>query len=114
MSVTDSGELIGWIKFWKPKDAWYNLGRSEREKYFLRYRELTGKIVKDGARLVGTYKCRGQSAWERFEVWEFPDLQTLVSFTDGLEEINHFLYFSSDHIFGRKYEQILNPDSWVV
>jgi hypothetical protein len=105
---------IGWVKFWNPKDDWYYLEPAQREAYFDDYATVIGRAQKAGARLIGTYKCRGQSIWARFEVWEFPDLQVLIDLTNDLEEIGHFQFFDEDHTVGRRYERSGDPESWVV
>lgn len=114
MKTTEAGQPIGWIKFWKPKDDWYALDARSRETYYNQYQALSQRAIEQGAHLVGKYKCRGQSDWERFEFWEFPRLEVLVEFTNALEEINHFLYFSENATFGRRYDPRLDPKSWVV
>jgi hypothetical protein len=105
---------IGWVKFWTPKDDWYYLEPAERNAYFDGYAEIIDRVQGRGARLIGTYKCRGQSTWARFEVWEFPDLQVLIDLTNDLEEIGHFQFFAEDHTVGRRYERSADPGSWVV
>lgn len=107
-------EPIGWMKFWKPKDDWYYLDPADREAYLKAYTDLVIEAEEKGARLLGAYKCRGQSKWARFELWEFPTLQAVVDFTNKLEEIGHFQYFAEDNTIGRRYERTGTPDSWVI
>jgi hypothetical protein len=107
-------EPIGWIKFWKPKDDWYYLESTERQAYLDAYANVVARASEQGARLVGTYKCRGQSQWARFELWEFPDLQAVVDLTNALEEIGHFQYFAEENTIGRRYERRGDPQSWVI
>lgn len=105
---------LGWIKYWKPKDDWYYLTPAERQTYLDAFAEVVDRTVKKGGRLIGTYKCRGQSPWARFEIWEFPDLQLLIDLSNELEEIGHFQYFAEDHTVGRRYERAGQADSWVI
>ena len=105
---------IGWVKFWKPKDDWYYLPTDTRRAYLDAYRRLTDDVQLNGACLLGTYACRGQSSWSRFEVWEFPSLQAVIDFTHELEEIGHYQYFSESNTVGRRYEKRGNADSWVI
>lgn len=105
---------IAWVKFWKPKDDWYYLDPSERETYLNAYTELVNTVTEEGARLLGTYKCRGQAKWARFEVWEFPNLQMIIDLTNDLEEIGHFQYFAEDNTVGRRYKREGDANSWVI
>ena len=114
METKQKQEPIGWVKFWKPLDDWYALSTPEREYYYNHYQSLAQHVVDQGAQLIGTYKCRGQSDWERFEFWEFPKLEMLIEFTNGLEEINHYLYFAESATFGRRYDRFFDAQNWVV
>lgn len=105
---------VGWVKFWKPKDDWYYLDPEERQTYLNDYVAATEDVTAQGARLIGTYKCRGQSTWSRFEVWEFPELHLLIDFTHRLEEIGHFQYFAEENTVGRRYEKAGDAESWVL
>ena len=109
-----ASQPLGWIKFWKPKDDWYYLAPSERQSYLDDFARVVDQTTQKGGRLIGTYKCRGQSIWARFEVWEFPDVQTLIDFSNELEEIGHFQYFAEDHTVGRRYERAGQADSWII
>lgn len=105
---------IGWMKFWKPKDDWYYLEPTQREAYLKAWDTVVERATEEGARLLGVYKCRGQSSWSRFELWEFPDLDTLVRFSNNLEEIGHYQYFAEDNTVGRRYERVGDASSWVI
>jgi hypothetical protein len=107
-------KVIGWVKFWKPKDDWYYLEPDERQVYLNAYIRAVEKAKFAGARLLGTYKCRGQSKWARFELWEFPDIQSVTNLTNELEEIGHFQYFAEDNTVGRRYERDANANSWII
>ncbi len=109
-----STQPLGWIKLWKPKDDWYYLEPSERQAYLDAFANVIAGATEQGARLIGTYKCRGQSPWARFEVWEFPDLQVLIDMSNELEEIGHFQFFAEDHTVGRRYERRGDANSWVI
>ncbi len=113
MNETEN-EPIGWVKFWKPKDDWYYLDPATRQSYLDAFTRVTTSAIERGARLLGTYKCRGQSSWARFEVWEFPELQVLIDLTNDLEEIGHFKYFAEDHTVGYRYERAGDAHSWVL
>ena len=110
----DEQQPLGWIKFWKPKDDWYYLNPSERQTYLDDFEKVVKQATERGARLMGAYKCRGQSSWARFEIWEFPDLPVLIDLSSALEEIGHFQYFAEDHTVGRRYERAGQADSWVI
>jgi len=109
-----SKQAIGWVRFWTPRDDWYYLEPSERATYLQEFAKVTARFTERGARLIGTYKCRGQSAWARFEIWEFPALQMLIDMSNELEEIGHFQYFAEDHTVGRRYDRVGSTESWVI
>lgn len=109
-----TSQPIGWVKFWTPKDDWYYLEPAERKAYSDAYAGVIARAQERGARLTGTYKCRGQSTWARFEVWEFTNLQVLIDLTNDLEEIGHSQFFAEDHTVGRRYERSGDPQSWVI
>jgi hypothetical protein len=105
---------IGWIKFWTPKDDWYGLDAESRKTYFDGLKGIEDRAAAQGGRLVGTYKCRGQSPWARFELWEFSSLQSVIDMTNDLEKIGHYQYFSENNTVGRQYERTGDPNSWVI
>lgn len=105
---------IGWIRLYKPKDDWYYLTSQTRQTYMDGLAAVVERAEARGARRLGSYKCRGQSQWARFEVWEFPDVQALIDLTQALEEIRHFQYFAEDHTVGRRYERDLDADGWAI
>ncbi len=107
-------QKIGWVKFWTPKDDWYYLTETERESYIAQFDQAVTEARDGGADLIGVYKCRGQSEWMRFEIWEFPSLDDVIAFTRTLESIGHYQYFAEDNTVGRKYERIASRDSWVI
>ena len=112
--MNDEKNMIGWVKYWTPKDDWYYLSEEEREKYINQYNQIVEKTKESGADLIGVYKCRGQSSWMRFEFWEFPAVEDIIEFTNQLEEIGHYQFFEEDHTVGRKYQRNTQKDSWVV
>jgi hypothetical protein len=112
--VEQSSQPLGWINFWKPKDDWYYLAPDARRAYFDQYVEVVKRAEGAGARRLGSYKCRGQSLWSRFEVWEFPDLRVLVEMNQALEEIGHYQYFAEDNTVGRRYDREPDPNTWVL
>ncbi|MGB6681380.1 MAG: DUF6616 family protein [Candidatus Bathyarchaeia archaeon] len=114
MNGNSESRPLGWIKFWKPKDDWYGLNAEARKNYYDKYKELVDRIEGKGAILIGTYRCRGQSRWERFEFWEFPSIDLLIAFSNELESINHYLYFEENAKVGRKYKRLYNPNTWVT
>src|SRR5712692_6730390 len=112
--MPQTSEPLGWVKFWKPTDAWYYASKEERGRYLAQQAEIMAQAEATGARRVGSYKCRGQSSWPRFEVWEFPNLETLVQMTERLESIGHYLYFAESNTVGRRYTSAPAPESWVL
>ncbi len=111
---TKSKEPIGWIKFWTPNDDWYALDTNDRAKYLEGLKVIEERALSQGGRLIGAYKCRSQSSWARFELWEFPNLQVLIDITNELEAIGHYQYFSEENTVGRRYDRQGDPASWVI
>lgn len=114
MNQNDNNEPLGWVKFLTPKDDWYYIDSEERNRYYENYEKITSKVFEKGAKLIGTYKCRGQSPWFRFEVWEFPLLAILIDFSNALEDIGHYKYFEEENVFGRKYLRNTDPENWLI
>ncbi len=113
MSSTEQN-TVGWFKRWKPTDDWYYLSEEDRHTYLSQREALFRDVQARGARLLGTYKVRGQSSWSRFECWEFPSVDAIVQFTNSLEEIRHYQYFQEENMVGRRYEPVPAADSWVI
>lgn len=114
MKRTATSEPIGWVRFWKPTDDWYYLDTETRQAYLEAFESVKSRVLEQGAQLLGAYRCRGQSPWARFEVWEFPNLETLIEMTHALETIGHFQYFAEDHTVGRRYEFQGDYQSWML
>ena len=109
-----SNQKIGWVKFWTPKDDWYYLREPEREKYLTLFNQAVRNAMDKGGNLIGVYKCRGQSEWMRFEIWEFPSVNIIIDFTQELESIRHYQYFAEDNTVGRKYQRVGSNYSWII
>ena len=110
----ENSQKIGWIKFWTPKDDWYYLDENGRDEYISSFNKIVEDAKKTGAELLGVYKCRGQSIWMRFEMWEFPNVDGVIDFTRKLEGIGHYQYFEEANTIGRKYERTGDKDNWVI
>jgi len=112
--MSDEKRTIGWVKFWRPTDDWYTLEEGDRAKYLKDFHRAVEEAEAAGAELLGVYKCRGQSEWLSFEVWEFPDIEQLMEFTEALDRIGHYQYFKEDRTVGRKYDRAGSRSSWVI
>lgn len=93
---------VGWLTFWKPKDAWYYAASREREKLLARWAAIRQRALDAGARLVGDYECRANTTWARVSVWEFPGLEPLLAMLDALEEAEYYRYIADDNVLGRR------------
>jgi len=100
-------KCLSWINFYNPTDDWYYLKKKEKSIYLQKYAKVVELIEKEGAKHLGSYKCRANSEWSRFEVWEFPTIDIIVKMSNQLEEIGHYQYFEENHVLGRKYDKIL-------
>lgn len=112
--MTEEYGTIAWVKFWRPTDDWYALNEQGREQYLTDFHRTVEQAKAEGAELIGVYKCRGQSEWLSFEVWEFPNLDQIIKFTEALDRIGHYQYFKEDRTAGRKYERVGSKSSWVI
>lgn len=110
----DNEQPLGWIRYYTPKDDWHYLSVDERDRYLTDFKHLVDATCQKGARKIGTYKCRGQSPWMRFELWEFPSITLLIEFSNELESIGHYQYFEEDHSVGRLYDPDYSPNHWTV
>ena len=101
---------FNWLNFFNPTDDWYYLTDKERKKYLVNYLKIVEATKKKGAKLIGSYKCRSNSEWARYDIWEFPSIEIIVEMNNELEEIGHFQFFEENHVLGRKYRKF-NKDS---
>ena len=94
---------MGWINFYNPTDDWYYLAAKEKSIYLNNYNKIVEHAKSKGAQLLGSYKCRSNSEWSSYDVWEFPSIEIIVEiFNNQLEVIGHFQYFEENHVMGRK------------
>ena len=96
---------LGWINFYNPTDDWYYLEEQEKSIYLQQYNKVVEHVKSKGAQLLGSYKCRSNSEWSRYEVWEFPSIEIIVEMNNQLEEIGHFQFFEENHVMGRKHKK---------
>ena len=96
---------LGLINFYNPTDDWYYLEEQEKSIYLQKYNKVVEHVKSKGAQLLGSYKCRSNSEWSRYDVWEFPSIEIIVEMNNQLEEIGHFQFFEENHVMGRKYKK---------
>ena len=96
---------LGWINFYNPTDDWYYLEEQEKSIYLQKYNKVVEHVKSKGVQLLGSYKCRSNSEWSRYDVWEFPSIEIIVEMNNQLEEIGHFQFFEENHVMGRKYKK---------
>ena len=96
---------LGWINFYNPTDDWYYLEEQEKTIYLQKYNKVVEHVKSKGVQLLGSYKCRSNSEWSRYDVWEFPSIELIVEMNNLLEEIGHFQFFEENHVMGRKYKK---------
>ena len=101
---------LNWLNFFNPTDDWYYLTDKEWKKYLGNYLKIVEATKKKGAKLIGSYKCRSNSEWSKYDIWEFPSIEIIVEMNNKLEEIGHYQFFEENHVLGRKYKKF-NKDS---
>lgn len=95
-------EPIGWVSFWKPRDAWYYSTGERRSELLERWNVIRSRAETAGAEVTGHYECRANSEWARMSVWQFPTLETLLNMLDELEEAEYYQYFAEENLLGRR------------
>ncbi len=66
--------MIVWIHQYRPRSAWYRLAEERHRALAAAWESCHRVAIAGGADLVGRYSVRGQSLYERVEVWLFPDV----------------------------------------
>ncbi len=107
MGKENMKNCLSWINFYNPTDDWYYLKEKDKTTYLQKYAQVVEQIKSEGAKLLGSYKCRANSEWSRYDIWEFPTIDIIVKMSNQLEEIGHYQYFEENHVMGRKYNKIL-------
>ncbi len=64
--------MIAWIHQYRPRSAWYALPDTERDTLEGRWAACATRATEAGGSRSGPFSIRGQSLFERLEVWTFP------------------------------------------
>lgn len=63
--------MITWIHQYRPRSAWYALPDSEHDALEGRWNACAVRATEAGGSRSGPFSIRGQSLFERLEVWTF-------------------------------------------
>ena len=64
--------MIAWVHQYRPRSAWYALSAGERDLLAGRWAACATRASDAGGTRGGPFSIRGQSLFERLEVWTFP------------------------------------------
>lgn len=64
--------MIAWVHQYRPRSAWYALSAGERDLLKGRWAACVTRASDAGGTRGGPFSIRGQSLFERLEVWTFP------------------------------------------
>lgn len=64
--------MIAWVHQYRPRSAWYALPDGERDLLAGRWAACAARAIEAGGTRGGPFSIRGQSLFERLEVWTFP------------------------------------------
>lgn len=64
--------MIAWIHQYRPRSAWYELSDEVRSQLEERWATCAERATAQGASRIGQFSIRGQSLFERLELWTFP------------------------------------------
>ena len=92
-------------KLWmfRPKEAWYQLSKEERDNATNRIMEDIEKV--GGKSLLICSPTWSSEQWLAFGIEEYPDIEAVQKFTDMLLERDHFRYIESVSMLGTKWPQ---------
>jgi len=76
--------VIAWIHQYRPRSAWYGLSEHERDALIQRWSACAQRAGERGGSRIGEFSVRGQSLFERLELWTFPSAAAAESFWSDL------------------------------
>src|SRR5947209_239425 len=89
-----------WIHYSRPRTHWYELSDQERHQLVDTWRTAAAESQRQGAYLIGRYRCRGQSDFEHVEVWQFPSPAAVVEHWDRMRQAAYSDYVVSQNVIG--------------
>jgi hypothetical protein len=84
------------------KNAWYQLSPEEQEHHLAKVRHALEDV--GGKSILTTSSAWSDEQWQHFGVEEFPNIEAVERFAELLQEMNHFRYFRTKTILGKKSE----------
>lgn len=76
--------MIAWIHQYRPRSAWYGLPEHERNLLDQRWSACAQRAADHGGSRLGEFSIRGQSLFERLELWTFPSAEVAEAFWSDL------------------------------
>jgi hypothetical protein len=92
--------MIVWVHTFRPRSAWYLLGGDERRRLLDEWAGSAERASSSGARRVGRFSVRGQSDYERLEVWLFPTSDALEAYWADLTDHKYADWFETSNLVG--------------
>ncbi len=94
------------IEFWKAKETWYQMSKTERANYVDRTGALMKKLMTEGLIIVDAWGMNEDVTAQRadydfFAVTKMPSVELLLQFQDILEEHGWYKYFDQINMSGK-------------
>jgi hypothetical protein len=84
------------------KNAWHQLSPEEREHHLEKVRQALAEV--GGKSLLSSDSAWSNEEWQFFGLEEYPNVEAVQKFTERLQEMNHFRYFTTRTILGTPWE----------
>ncbi len=92
--------MIAWVHQSRPRPSWYDLDPKNRQESIERWEACSAATLAAGGTLVGTFSVRGQSDFERMELWTFAAVDLLEAHWTRLREAAYLDFFDTENLLG--------------
>lgn len=97
--------MIIWVHQFRPRSAWYTLNDGRQEELRRLWDRARASAVAAGARFLGRATIRGQSDFERLEIWSFPTSVALEAYWEELTEQHYLDWNETSNLVGVETEE---------
>jgi hypothetical protein len=101
--------MTAWVHQSRPRPHWYALDQGARASLRAAWLVCLCASVKEGAVCLGRYSVRGQSDFERMELWRFEDVSGIERHWNRLKEAHYCDYMDTSNTLGMPAD-----DAWPL
>lgn len=92
--------MITWVHQFRPRSAWYTLDEQQRLELRRSWDRARAAALASGARVLSRSTIRGQSDYERLEIWLFPTSLELEAYWDQLTALRYLDWYDTSNLVG--------------